>query len=192
MNPLIFFVVIIAIDLFLKSRKDKKRMEEAQRKKMEELEKEKQDKDLSGKEGRVKREIPKNPSIIEHEKRERQKRMQKEKSFTGEGGEYREDHEGYRERYEERYDDMSEKYEEISESYEKRAYSVKKSKSEALYDKDAIKTRESKFGEKDFYKKREKMDVPIPQASTFKKDVLNGIIFSEILGKPKSMKKKDI
>lgn len=189
MGPLIFFVAIIGIDLLLKNAKNKRQMEEAKIRKMENLKNKKNQEDTkyaSKDESRSKREVPQNPSIF---------RGRKENDFSGEGRSYKKEHEGYRDRYDERYEDMSKKYEDISEGYEDNIYDPVKIKSEGLYDKDAIGVRERKFDKqdiRDYGKEKRKVDIPIPKASTFKRDVLKGIIFSEIIGKPKSMQKKDI
>lgn len=185
MGPLVFFVVIIAIDLVLKNARNKKQRQAAQRRDMEEL-KNKKDTSSSyvGKDkGVAKREVPKNPSIF---------KSQKESDFLGEGGSYKENHKGYRGRYDDRYEDMNKKYEDIKEGYEDSIYDPVKIESDGLYDPHAIDPKDRKFDGadiRDYGKEKKKINIPVPKASTFKKDILKGIIFSEILNKPKSMKK---
>ncbi len=82
MNPLIFFAVVIVIDLILKSAKEKKKIEKTRERKLQQSSKEKKVEVPQTRERRVKREIQKNPSLS------------KEKdSFFGEGKSYREDYE---------------------------------------------------------------------------------------------------
>ena len=179
MNPLIFFAVVIVVDLILKSAKDKKKVEETRQKKIQTLRNEQNVQELKPTETRVKREVQKNPSLVKKEDKD---------NFFGEGKSYRDEHKGYQERYEERYDD-------IDESYVAKDIKLDRS-AKSLYDKNAIQVSERKEYDKqdirNYGREKEKIEIPIPTASTFKSDVLNGIIFLEILGKPKSMQKKDI
>lgn len=176
MNPLIFFIVIIGIDLLLKSVKDKKKIEEARLRKMQELKNKDNVVKVKEPDRRVKREIQKNPSLS--------KKLEKD-NFFGEGKSYKDDHEGYKERYDSRYKKIDEGYDDFKETYNSKG---------GLYDPNAIQTSAKKeykeLDVRNYGKKIEKIDTPLAKASTFKKDVLNGIIFSEILGKPKSLQKK--
>lgn len=176
MNPLIFFIVIIGIDLLLKSVKDKKKIEEEIFKKTQELKNKDKVKKVKEPDRRVKREIQKNPSLS--------KKLEKD-NFFGEGKSYRDNHEGYQERYDSRYEKIDETYDDFKESYTSQG---------GLYDPNAIQTSSKKeykeLDVRNYGKNIEKIDIPLAKASTFKKDVLNGIIFSEILGKPKSLQKK--
>lgn len=178
MNPLIFFAVVIVIDLILKSAKDKKKIEVSRQKKIQELRNQQNIEDVKldrPAETRKKREIQKNPSLS--------KKITKE-NFVGEGKSYRDEHEGYRERYED-----------IRSSYKNEDIKLHESAT-SLYDKNAIKVSKKKDYDtedvRNYGRNKETIEIPVPTASTFKKDVLNGIIFSEILGKPKSMQRKDI
>lgn len=176
MNPLIFFIVIIGIDLFLKSVKDKKKIEEARLKKMQELKNKDNVKKVKEPDRRVKREIQKNPSLS--------KKLEKD-NFFGEGKSYRDDREGYQERYDSRYEKIDKTYDDFDKTYDSKG---------GLYDPNAIQMSAKKdykeLDVRNYGKNIEKIDIPLAKASTFKKDVLNGIIFSEILGKPKSLQKK--
>lgn len=182
MRTLIFFALIIGIDLFLKSIKDRKKIQEIREKKMQELRNEKKPETVRPVETIEKREIKKNPSLIKH---------QKENGFHGEGKSYRDDHEGYRERYEDRYEGIREEYDDIQQTYKE---STTDTPRDALYDKHAIERSERKEYEdldiRNYGRSKKKIDIPIPKASSLKKDILNGIIFSEILGKPKSIPKE--
>lgn len=179
MGSLVFFAFVIGIDLLLKSMKDKKKIEATRQKKMEELKNKGNtqtvNKTITKTEQRVKREIQRNPSIS--------RKMEKD-DFHGEGKSYRDDHEGYRERYDNRYENISDSYEETKIDKQK----------DTLYDRNAIRRSEKKIYEesdiRDYGRGKEKVEIPIPAASTLKADVLNGIIFSEILGKPKSLQKR--
>lgn len=182
MNPLIFFAVVIVIDLILKSAKDKKKIEESRQKKIQELRNQQNNqevKPVKPTETRVKREVQKNPSLSKKNRKD---------SFLGEGKSYRDEHEGYRERYEER-------YENINASYKSDDITLHKS-STSLYDENAIQRSKKKDYDvedvRNYGREKEKIEIPVPTASTFKNDVLNGIIFSEILGKPKSMQKRNM
>lgn len=178
MGSLVFFAFVIGLDLLFKSMKDKKKIEAIREKKMQELKNKPADNAFKPVETRVKREVQKNPSLA---------RKQEENTFHGEGHSYRDEHEGYRERYDERYETITNSYDTKTKESDER---------EALYDKHAIETRSKKeyedldirnYGRE---RKEKKIDIPVPTASTFKEDVLNGIIFSEILGKPKSLQKR--
>ncbi|MGO1469082.1 MAG: hypothetical protein ACTHW2_03575 [Tissierella sp.] len=196
MNSLIFFLIVIGIDIFLKSIRDKKKIEKARQNKMQELRKMDNDKPFKEPE-KGKREINKNPTISQKIKEDKQKK--EKKSFFGEGESYKKDYQGYRDRYEKRYDKMDQKYEDISDSYkdyEEIRDSYKKieqhGEREGLYDENAISIRKKQYkdlDEQESVKTSEKIDIPVPKASSFKSDLLNGIIFSEILDKPKSMKR---
>lgn len=182
MKSLIFFAFIIGIDLFLKSLKDKKKIQEIREKKIQELKSSENTKTVKQAETRVKREIQRNPSISRNIEKD---------NFFGEGKSYREDHKGYEERYDRRYGNIDKSYDSIGERYkEKKSDSINK----RLYDPNAIQQSPKKeykeLDVKNYEISNEKIDVPVPKASTFKKDVLNGIIFSEILGKPKSLQNK--
>lgn len=179
MGSLVFFAFVIGIDLLLKSMKDKKKIESIREKKMQELKNKENNqtvtKTVTQAEGRVKREIKQNPSIAKHMERD---------NFHGEGKSYKDNHEGYKDRYDQR-------YESIAQTYEKTRIDKQKN---ALYDKNSIrKSGKNKYEESDirnYGRDKERIEVPVPTVSTFKNDVLNGIIFSEILGKPKSLQKK--
>lgn len=182
MRTLIFFALIFGIDLFLKSVKDKKNIHESREKKIQELRRNQADVESKATETKENREVKRNPSIFRNEKENR---------FSGEGKSYRDDHEGYRDRYKDRYESIQDEYKDIKESYKDRKTH---SSSDALYDKHAIERSERKeYKDLDVRnygrEAKEKVDIPLPKASTLKKDVLNGIIFSEILGKPKSLRK---
>lgn len=182
MSPFIYLLFIVGINIFFKSIGEKKKIEEARRKKMQELKKQENIKTVK-EPAKSRREVERDSSIF---------KKTKEKKFFGEGKSYREDHEGYRDRYESRYENMDKKYDTIDEGYEK---IENYGQNQALYDKNAIATRKKEHKDtdaRDYMKEDRKLDIPVPKASTFKKDILNGIIFSEILGKPKSMQDKNI
>lgn len=181
MRSLIFFVIIIGIDIFLKSVKDKKKIEKERRKKMYQLRNQENVKTVKETDTRERRKVAKDPSLS--------KKLEPS-TFFGEGKSYREDHEGYRDRYEKRYDKISESYQDSLEAYnglENHNFE------ETLYDKHSIETRkEDKDADiRNYGRSQEEIDIQVP-AGAFTSDVLKGIIFSEILGKPKSMQKKDI
>lgn len=183
MNPLIFFIVIIGIDLLLKSVKDKKKIEEERLKKMQELKNKENIKTIKDPGGRKKREIKKNPILARKEK----------DGFFGEGKSYGDSYT----QYEDRYDMIDESYDSIDRGFDimDKSYDNKVAQERgALYDPNAIQTSSKKeykeLDVRNYGKNIEKIDIPLAKASTFKKDVLNGIIFSEILGKPKSLQKK--
>lgn len=184
MNPLIFFLAIFGINTFLKSIDEKKKIEEARQKRMKQLKTDqnvKPVKPVKQEEIRVKRKLPINPSLSS---------QARGNDFFGENIDYKEDHSGYKERYEDRYKSIEKSYSDISSEYD----SKKENRAnKTLEDPNAIQSRARVVEDiRDYGKSKAKIDIPIPKASTFKEDVLNGIIFSEILGKPKSMQKRDI
>nr|WP_300002197.1 hypothetical protein [Tissierella sp.] len=174
MGSLVFFAFIIGIDLLFKSMKDKKKIEAIRQKKMQEL----KNKPINQSSNSV-------SSSIKREELKEQNRYigDKKSDFHGEGQSYRDEHEGYRERYDDR-------YKSIQESYTKDI----DDKNHSLYDPNAIETSSKKqykeLDIRDYGRDKNTVEIPVPKASTFKKDVLNGIIFAEILGKPKSLQKR--
>lgn len=182
MRSLVFFALIIGIDLFLKSVRDKKRIQEIRQKKMQELKDKENIKMVKPTETKVKKEIQRNTSLSKNRQRD---------NFFGEGKAYREDHKGYEERYDSRYENIDKSYDYIGESYEDK---IVDGQSQSLYDPNAIQQSAKKqYDEQDvrnYGKGNETIDILVPKVSTLKKDVLNGIIFSEILGKPKSLQNR--
>lgn len=172
MGPLVFFAFVIGLDLLFKSLKDKKKIEDVRERRTQELKKQPINQP---------REVEMNIQRENLEKRNRSL-IEEKNDFHGEGKSYKDDHEGYRDRYEDRYKSIQDSYNADIED-----------ESHSLYDKHSIKTSAKKeykdLDIRDYGRKRDKVDIPLPKASTIKKDVLNGIIFTEILGKPRSLQK---
>lgn len=180
MKSLVFFALIIGLDLFLKSVKDKKKIQEIRQKKMQEFKNIGNTKTVKQTETIIKREVQKNSSTSRSS--EQDDFFEKDNSL---------DNQDYEERYENRYKDIEKRYEDIRESYK----DIKSdSQSQSLYDPNAIQQRsKNQYDEADvrnYGRSDETIDTLVPKVSTFKKDILNGIIFSEILGKPKSLQNK--
>ncbi len=167
MRSLIFFAIIIGIDIFLKSIKDKKKIEDLRRKRIQELQNKKNIKTYKDY-GTMKVEPQRKIDVVEEIKAS---------SFYQEGRSYKEEYEGYRERYQKRYDDIKSSYDDIA--YD--SISLDDS-SKRLYDKNPI--------EKIEEKKYDKIDRQEPITLNLKKNIINGLIFSEVLGKPKSLQKR--
>lgn len=166
-NPLIFFIVVIVIDLVLKSIKDKKKLEEARQKKMGEV----KGKNFAKpeKENRTIRELRK---ILEDELQgEKEKNPVEKPKETMETIEKRKTRKDLireqREKIEKNseLEKMKRRKEERQRQMEVSRYEYKTPIKQSL----VAKTEEDK--------------------KEFKEDVLKGIIFSEILGKPKSLKR---
>lgn len=166
-NPLIFFIVVIVIDLVLKSIRDKRKLEEARQKKMGEVKAKNFVK--PEKENRPIRELRK---ILEDE-------LQREKEKN-----------------------LVEKPKETMETIEKRKtrkdlIREQRQKIEKNSELEKMKRRKEER-ERQMEVSRHEYKTPIKQSliakteedkKEFKEDVLKGIIFSEILGKPKSLKR---
>lgn len=174
MGSLVFFAFIIGIDLLFKSMKDKQKIEAVRQKKMQEL----KNQPINQPSRQVQTSTQR-----EELKKQNQYRKEKKSDFHGEGQSYRDDHEGYRDRYDDR-------YKSIQESYTKDI----DDENHSLYDPNAIeqsaKKQYKELDIRNYGREKNLVEIPVPKASTLKKDVLNGIIFSEILGKPKSLQKR--
>lgn len=182
MGPLVFFAFVIGIDLLFKSLKDKKKIEDIRERKMEELKKQPINQSSKVVSNQSSRQVEMNIQRENLEKRN-QSLMGETNDFHGEGKAYRDEHEGYRDRYDDRYKSIQESYNADIED-----------ESHSLYDRHAIKTSAKKeykdLDIRDYGRERDKVDIPVPKASTLREDVLNGIIFAEILGKPRSLQKR--
>ena len=178
MNPLIFFLLFIGLDIFLKSGKDKKKIERARQKKMQELR-------------NASQATVKTPPKREMERRPFTNSMDKERPIR------EDDFNGERKKYSEQYKDPSKRYDKIDEKYNKMDQSYDRiddyKDKGTLYDKNAINSQKREYETTDIrnYGRglEEKEDV-VPKISNVRANILNGIIYSEILGKPKSMQGK--
>ncbi len=182
MKSLIFFAFIIGIDLFLKSIKDKKKIQEARYKKMQELKNIGNIKTVKQTQTRLEEEFQRKPSLS---------RSQERDNLFEENKSYIEDYQFDEEKYENLYKDIEKRYEDIRESYK---YKKTDMQSQGLYDPNSIEPSAKKeydvLDVRNYGKSDETIVNLAPKASKNKKDILNGIIFSEILGKPKSLKNK--
>ncbi len=172
-NPLIFFIVIIAIDLILKSIQNKKKMEKARRQSSEEVNDKnltKSDKSFSNKPLRELKRILENELESEKEKeiKRENSRKQNETIDTMEKGSTRDESIRLQK-------DKINKHSEL-ENMKRKKLEIEKNRQHYMdgYN-DPIKQVLVPKTEEDKMK--------------FKEDIIKGIIFSEILGKPKSLKK---
>lgn len=174
-NPLIFFIVIIAIDLILKSKQNKKKMEKARRQSSEQVNDKnltKSDKSFSNKPLRELKRILENELESEKEKEKEIKRenprKQNETIDTMEKGTTRDESIRLQK-------DKVNKHSEL-ENMKRKKLEIEKNRQHYMdgYN-DPIKQVLVPKTEEDKMK--------------FKEDIIKGIIFSEILGKPKSLKK---
>lgn len=172
-NPLIFFIVIIAIDLILKSIQNKKKMEKARRQSSEEVNDKnltKSDKSFSNKPLRELKRILENELESEKEKeiKRENSRKQNETIDTMEKGSTRDESIRLQK-------DKINKHSEL-ENMKRKKLEIEKNRQHYMdgYN-DPIKQVLVSKTEEDKMK--------------FKEDIIKGIIFSEILGKPKSLKK---
>ena len=155
MNPLIFFIVVVILDVFLKSAKDKKKIEEARRKRTRQI----QDRTSKGRnimdtfnneiEKNLRRRVPREPS----------KDMNKSRELKKDSIDLRE-------------------YKLGIETLDAREYSFGNSFEESRILEDD----KSKIKEKELKKTSDKNST-----HDLSKDILRGIIFSEILSEPKSI-----
>lgn len=172
-NPLIFFIVIIAIDLILKSKQNKKKMEKARRQSSEEVNDKnltKSDKSFSNKPLRELKRILENELESEKEKeiKRENSRKQNETMDTMEKGSTRDESIRLQK-------DKVNKHSEL-ENMKRKKLEIEKNRQHYM----------------DGYNDPIKQ-VLVPETEEdkmkFKEDIIKGIIFSEILGKPKSLKK---
>lgn len=172
-NPLIFFIVIIAIDLILKSKQNKKKMEKARRQSSEEVNDKnltKSDKSFSNKPLRELKRILENELESEKEKeiKRENSRKQNETMDTMEKGSTRDELIRLQK-------DKVNKHSEL-ENMKRKKLEIEKNRQHYM----------------DGYNDPIKQ-VLVPETEEdkmkFKEDIIKGIIFSEILGKPKSLKK---
>lgn len=141
MSPIVFFIIIVGVDLFLKSMKDKKKIEEARRKRSEQLKK-----SLPQQQASV--ESISLEDILKEDKRRFKEEEIDFKDYKTPG----------------RYSSFTD-------------YSFKYAK-----DIDTRSQRKDKEVKDTSHEKRN-------QSTDLQKDILRGIIFSEILSEPKSIKK---
>lgn len=136
-NPLFFFIIVIALDLILKSAKDKKKIEQARRKRT----------------GDINQEPTKGRSIMETIREEIEKEVQKGSNKK------------------------------VVEP------TIYKEKAKMNMNKDAEMHKRSEWSEDVFLKPIiETSKLKEVREDSLKKDILRGIIFSEIISEPKSIK----
>lgn len=152
MNSIIFFIIVIGIDLFLKSIKDKKKIEEARRKRMEDLERSKPRVDSHIKATEV--------EAISLEDMLKQERRRQDESM-----------------------DIRDYKVEIEDSFLRDSL-LMHGEFQYIKDDDMMHRKGHQYGEKKLKKKPEENKT---EESDLQKDILRGIIFSEILSEAKSI-----